>query len=223
MSTALVTGSTSGIGAATAALLADEGYDVVVSGRDVDRGEAVVGKIVDRGGSARFVAADLDDLDSVRHLATSAGDVDVLVNNAGDLPGCAPRRPGRRLLRALLRRQRARAVLPHRCPRPGHGGPGQRKHRQRLARWRPRSGCPGSRRTPPPRPPWSPSPAPGPSSSAGSGIRVNTVAPGPTATDSFAAMGPENTGPIAASTILKRAATPEEIARVIVLRRHRGR
>jgi NAD(P)-dependent dehydrogenase (short-subunit alcohol dehydrogenase family) len=32
----------------------------------------------------------------------------------------------------------------------------------------------------------------------------------------FTAMGPENTGPIAASTILKRAAAPDEIARVIV-------
>jgi NAD(P)-dependent dehydrogenase (short-subunit alcohol dehydrogenase family) len=50
----------------------------------------------------------------------------------------------------------------------------------------------------------------------GSGIRVNAVAPGPTATEMFAAMGPENTDPIAASTILKRAASPEEIARVIV-------
>ncbi len=50
----------------------------------------------------------------------------------------------------------------------------------------------------------------------GAGVRVNAVAPGPTATDSFAAMGPENTGPIAASTILGRPADPEEIARVIV-------
>jgi NAD(P)-dependent dehydrogenase (short-subunit alcohol dehydrogenase family) len=40
--------------------------------------------------------------------------------------------------------------------------------------------------------------------------------PGPTATEMFTAMGPENTDPIAASTILERPASPEEIARVIV-------
>ncbi len=87
MPTALVTGSTSGIGSVTASLLAAEGYDVVVSGRDADRGQAVVDRIVSAGGRARFVAADLDDLDSVRQLAESAGDVDVLVNNAGVFPG----------------------------------------------------------------------------------------------------------------------------------------
>src|ERR1700712_3759169 len=85
--TALVTGSTGGIGAATAALLAAAGYEVVVSGRDVERGNSVVKQITADGGSARFVAADLHDLDSLRSLADAAGPVDILINNAGMFPG----------------------------------------------------------------------------------------------------------------------------------------
>jgi len=81
--TALVTGSTSGIGKATAVALARLGAAVVVTGRDAGRGAAVVKEIEADGGSARFVAADLSDPAQVTRLAEQAGDVDILVNNAG--------------------------------------------------------------------------------------------------------------------------------------------
>jgi NAD(P)-dependent dehydrogenase (short-subunit alcohol dehydrogenase family) len=81
--TALVTGATSGIGRAAATQLAREGAEVIVHGRDSQRGEEVVAEIVHALGHARFVAADLSDPTEVRRLADEAGDVDVLVNNAG--------------------------------------------------------------------------------------------------------------------------------------------
>jgi NAD(P)-dependent dehydrogenase (short-subunit alcohol dehydrogenase family) len=81
--TALVTGATSGIGRAVALELARDGATVIVSGRDAARGAETVAAIEAEGGRARFVAADLGDLDSVARLAREAGDVDVLVNNAG--------------------------------------------------------------------------------------------------------------------------------------------
>jgi NAD(P)-dependent dehydrogenase (short-subunit alcohol dehydrogenase family) len=89
--TALVTGSTSGIGRATALHLAELGAHVIVSGRDAARGDATVGAIRAAGGKADFVAADLTNADSVRELAQratelGAGHVDVLVNNAGVFP-----------------------------------------------------------------------------------------------------------------------------------------
>jgi NAD(P)-dependent dehydrogenase (short-subunit alcohol dehydrogenase family) len=80
---ALVTGATSGIGRATAAKLAADGFDVIVHGRDEARGTATVDEIRSAGGSARFIAADLSDPGAVAHLAEQAGEVDVLVNNAG--------------------------------------------------------------------------------------------------------------------------------------------
>ncbi|MDH6128691.1 SDR family NAD(P)-dependent oxidoreductase [Kitasatospora sp. GP82] len=88
---ALVTGATSGIGAATAALLAQRGAHVLVAGRDSSRGKSVVAAIRARGGKADFVAADLREAQSVRQLARRAvdlggGRVDILVNNAGIYP-----------------------------------------------------------------------------------------------------------------------------------------
>ena len=85
-STALVTGATSGIGKAIAERLAADGADVVVHGRDGRRGMAVVDAITAAGGSARFVAADLTEAVGAAHLAAEAGEVDVLVNNAGVFP-----------------------------------------------------------------------------------------------------------------------------------------
>jgi NAD(P)-dependent dehydrogenase (short-subunit alcohol dehydrogenase family) len=81
--TALVTGATSGIGRAAALRLARDGFKVLVHGRDAERGAAVVKEIEGDGGSAEFLAADLTDVGAIKQLADSAGDVGVLVNNAG--------------------------------------------------------------------------------------------------------------------------------------------
>jgi NAD(P)-dependent dehydrogenase (short-subunit alcohol dehydrogenase family) len=80
---ALVTGATSGIGREVARKLAADGFSVVVHGRDAARGAAVVQEIAEAGGRARFAAADLTDTGAISRLAEQAGDVDVLVNNAG--------------------------------------------------------------------------------------------------------------------------------------------
>jgi NAD(P)-dependent dehydrogenase (short-subunit alcohol dehydrogenase family) len=80
---ALVTGATSGIGRETARKLAADGFSVVVHGRDAARGDAVVKQIAEAGGRARFVSADVTDVREIARLAEQAGDVDVLVNNAG--------------------------------------------------------------------------------------------------------------------------------------------
>jgi NAD(P)-dependent dehydrogenase (short-subunit alcohol dehydrogenase family) len=89
--TALVTGSTSGIGRATAERLAAQGMHVVVSGRNAERGDEVVRGIRAAGGTADFVRADLRDATSAKELAEAAlaigdGRVDVLVNSAGIFP-----------------------------------------------------------------------------------------------------------------------------------------
>jgi NAD(P)-dependent dehydrogenase (short-subunit alcohol dehydrogenase family) len=87
--TALVTGSTSGIGKATAIALAARGAHVLVVGRDEQRAKDVVAEIEgSSGGSATFRLTTLGDLESAQDLvewATEAGDghVDILVNNAG--------------------------------------------------------------------------------------------------------------------------------------------
>jgi NAD(P)-dependent dehydrogenase (short-subunit alcohol dehydrogenase family) len=89
--TALVTGGNSGIGRAIALDLAAHGAHVILTGRDVTRGEEVVATIRANGGKADFVAASLSDERSARALAAQAtdlggGHVDVLVNNAGIYP-----------------------------------------------------------------------------------------------------------------------------------------
>ena len=81
--TALVTGATSGIGRAIAVKLAQDGFEIVVHGRDARRGGETVSEIQSAGGRARFAAADLGDVADTRRLGQDAADVDVLVNNAG--------------------------------------------------------------------------------------------------------------------------------------------
>ena len=84
---ALVTGATSGIGRATAEALGREGAIVLVSGRDKTRGREVVDAIRAAGGDAELVAGDLSRAEGVAEVLHRAGEVDVLVNNAGVFPG----------------------------------------------------------------------------------------------------------------------------------------
>ncbi len=93
---ALVTGSTNGIGVAIARALADEGAHVIVSGRDSESGKRVAASIAEAGGRADFVAADLAGgrpaIAALAAAATAAagGQLDVLVNNAAQLVMPAP-------------------------------------------------------------------------------------------------------------------------------------
>ena len=80
---ALVTGATSGLGRAIALRLAADGADVIVHGRDAERGAETVALITEAGGRARFIAGDLSDSADITRLASDAGDIAVLVNNAG--------------------------------------------------------------------------------------------------------------------------------------------
>ncbi len=67
--TALITGSTDGVGRVVAKRLGEVGWRVLVHGRDRGRGERVVAEIKDQGGAAEFLAADLASLADVHRLA----------------------------------------------------------------------------------------------------------------------------------------------------------
>jgi NAD(P)-dependent dehydrogenase (short-subunit alcohol dehydrogenase family) len=214
-STALVTGATSGIGRAIALELARDGAVVIVSGRDATRGTETVVAIQRGGGSARFVAADLGDLDSVARLAQQAADVDVLVNNAGTF-GFAPTAEqdvasfqaifdvnvrGTFFLTAAL------------APKMAARGGGSIVNITTMAA---EFGMVGAAaygaskaavveltRT------WA-------AEFAANNIRVNAVSPGPTTTEGTTEiMGPDGIAQVGATVPLNRPATVEEIARVV--------
>ena len=84
---ALITGGTSGIGEATARLFAREGARVVITGRRIKLGEAVVAQITQAGGEAIFIAADVTRAEDCRRTIDETiaafGRIDVIFNNAG--------------------------------------------------------------------------------------------------------------------------------------------
>src|SRR5438105_1440364 len=84
---ALITGGTSGIGEATALLFAKEGAKVAITGRNPERGAAVVGRIKDANGEAIFLRADVslagDCRRAVDETVRAFGRLDILFNNAG--------------------------------------------------------------------------------------------------------------------------------------------
>ena len=86
----LITGASSGIGEATARLLAAEGAQVVLGARRTDRLEALARRITAEGGVARIRALDVVDREDMRGFVDFAkaqfGRVDVMVNNAGVMP-----------------------------------------------------------------------------------------------------------------------------------------
>jgi NAD(P)-dependent dehydrogenase (short-subunit alcohol dehydrogenase family) len=210
-STALVTGGTSGIGRATAIALAEQGHEVIVHGRDAARGAETVKAIADRGGRARFVAADLAKSTDVAALAAEAGPVDVLVNNAGfswfgptaqlddatfDELFAANVRSAYRLVAALAPGMAER----------GHGSivsvdsmVGRVGLSGAAAYGATKAALTAMSRA------WAAEYSP-------AGVRVNTVAPGPAYTGG--ASEDLITG-LGTTTLLGRAAQPEEIAQVI--------
>ncbi len=86
---AVVTGSSSGLGAAMVKMLAAEGAAVIVHGRHATRANAVAETIRANGGKAEVVLGDLSTdagADMAANAMLSGGAIDILVNNAGVLP-----------------------------------------------------------------------------------------------------------------------------------------
>lgn len=86
----LITGASSGIGEATARLLAADGHRIVLCARRTERLVAIVGEIRAAGGKAECCVVDVTRLDSVTEAVAFAeevfGPLDVIVNNAGVMP-----------------------------------------------------------------------------------------------------------------------------------------
>ena len=84
---ALVTGASSGIGAATAAVLADHGAAVALAARRRDRLDTLAAGIRDQGGTALVLESDITDeqqaTDAVARTVAELGRLDTLINNAG--------------------------------------------------------------------------------------------------------------------------------------------
>lgn len=87
---ALITGASRGLGVEISRTLAEKGLDLILAARSVGALEAVAAQLrTDTGRNVRIHAVDMADAASVAALAAVAGEVDVLVNNAGVETTCA--------------------------------------------------------------------------------------------------------------------------------------
>jgi NAD(P)-dependent dehydrogenase (short-subunit alcohol dehydrogenase family) len=208
---ALVTGATSGLGKAIAVRLGAAGAEVLVHGRNAERGVAVVESIELNGGQARFIAADLNDPAAIQTLAEEAGDVDILINNSGvswfgpsaglDAAGFDSLVAGNVRAAYLLVAALAPGMAARKRGSIVNIGSmvGQVGLKGAAAYGGTKAMLDAMTRH------WAVEYAEG-------GVRVNTVAPGPVYTDGAAT---ERIAQLGATTPLNRAAQPDEIAEVV--------
>jgi NAD(P)-dependent dehydrogenase (short-subunit alcohol dehydrogenase family) len=208
---AVVTGGTAGIGLESARLLAAEGAEVVISGRDGERGARAVAEI---GGKVTFVQADLSDLDAVARLVGQAGEVDILVNNAAVFPVAPTLEQDvasfqqmfdtnvrgsyflvAEVARGMVKRGRG-SIINITATAADKGFPGTSVYSATKA------ALAALTRT------WA-------AEFGANGVRVNSVSPGPTRTPGTAALG-EFIDDVAATLPLQRTARPEEIAPAVL-------
>ncbi len=210
--TALITGGTAGIGLACAELMAREGASVIITGRNEKRGKDAAAAIE---GDARFIQADLSDIDSVESLVRQAGDVDVLVNNAASFPAALTVEQGLTsfektfdtnvrgtyflsagLLPGMLERGRG-SIVNITTMVTGKGAPGAGAYSASKA------AVESLTRT------WA-------AEFGSRGVRVNSVAPGPTKTEGVEAEWGETNEELGRTLPLGRTAKPEEIANAVL-------
>jgi NAD(P)-dependent dehydrogenase (short-subunit alcohol dehydrogenase family) len=204
---ALVTGATSGIGRAIALRLARDGAEVVVHGRDAERGKSVVEAILAEGGRARFVAADVGDAGAVTRLAEEAGEVDILVNNAGfSWFGPTPDLDAERFDAMFASNVRSAYLLVAAlAPKMAARGNGSIVNVSSMAAQVGLAGGAAYSATKASLAAMTRSWA----AEFSPGVRVNAIAPGPVNTEGAV---PDRTAQLGETTLLKRAAEPEEIA-----------
>lgn len=210
--TALVTGGTAGIGLACATLLAQEGAAVIISGRDEDRGKQAAAGI---GADARFVRADLSDPESVKSLVQQSGAVDIVVNNAASFPGALTvEQDPESFQRTFDTNVRGTYFLVAQLV-PGmlERGRGSIVNVTSMVAWK---GVPGAST-------YSASKAAVESLTrtwaaefGSGGVRVNSVAPGPTRTEGVYAEWGETNEELGRALPLGRTADPAEIANAVL-------
>lgn len=210
--TALITGGTAGIGLASARLLAGAGASVIITGRDPDRGHAAAATV---GGDVRFIQADLSDIESVKSLVQQLTNIDILVNNAASFPAALTVDQevsafektfdtnvrgvyflAAGLVAGMLERGRG-SIINVTTMVASKGVPGASAYSASKA------AVESLTRT------WA-------AEFGSGGVRVNSVAPGPTRTPGVAAEWGETNEELGRSLPLGRIGTPEEIAHAVL-------